>query len=289
MDAKQRQRQLRWRSGAIAFVAAMTLTAPSVASERPTTAYIRAVSSKLPTEQQQTLERIAGDELRLLALRAYVRAGKNLRDRWSWTEEQIRAYEKSAEYEQLVADIDAIKREFERRHPGYTLYANTQVRSLDTQIERWNSNPRVATTAAKLHEHVSATLARSPRQPDASAIERFEQSLKSWRPSPAAPLAAPGLSMHGQSRAIDFQIMQGGKIVAATEVGAVAREWDAAGWTRKLKEAIAAASPRFKGPLASPNEPWHYEYVNVRVAVGERGNGEHSGRRNNGAPGPALR
>jgi hypothetical protein len=67
--------------------------------------------------------------------------------------------------------------------------------------------------------------------------------------------------MHGQSRAIDFQIMKDGKIVAATEVGAVASQWDAPGWTRRLKEAIAAASPRFKGPLAAPNEPWHYEYV----------------------------
>ena len=87
--------------------------------------------------------------------------------------------------------------------------------------------------------------------------------LAAIRPGPGdppSPLAAPGLSMHGQSRAIDFQIMKGGRIVAATEVGAVEREWDAAGWTRKLRQAVLAASPRFKGPLAAPDEPWHYEY-----------------------------
>ena len=115
-------------------------------------------------------------------------------------------------------------------------------------------------TAGEFFESVRRQLHDSPRQPNGAALERFERILKEMRPSPPSPLAAPGLSMHGQSRAIDFQIMKSGRIVAATEVGAVAREWDAAGWTRRLKQAVFAASPRFKGPLTAPDEPWHYEY-----------------------------
>jgi hypothetical protein len=222
--------------------------------------YVQSMSAKLERDERDALSRIASLDRKLLALRAYVRAGKNLGSRWSWSDQEIRAFEASAEFKSLLADIEAITNEFERRNPGYTLYANTQVRSLDTQIERWNSNPRVGTTAGALFEAVRKALGNSPREPNDAALARFEQLLKEIRPAPSSPLAAPGLSMHGQSRAIDFQIMKDGRIVAATEVGAVAREWDDAGWTRKLKQAVLAGSPRFKGPLEAPDEPWHYEY-----------------------------
>ena len=72
------------------------------------------------------------------------------------------------------------------------------------------------------------------------------------------PLAAPGLSLHGQARAIDFQIMKNGQIVAGTEVSAVGAIWAKHGWGRKLQDAVQGTA--FKGPLLSPNEPWHYEY-----------------------------
>ncbi len=224
------------------------------------THHVAALSSKLSANERGALGKIAAPERKLLALRAYLRAGKNLESRWSWTEEQIRSYERSDEYRRLLSDIDAITNEFERRNPGYTLYANTQVRSLDTQLERWNANPRVGTTASNLYRAAQHALADSPTQPNAASLDAFERFLKQWRPSPTAPLAAPGLSLHGQSRAIDFQIMKAGKIVAATELGAVAREWEAPGWHLKLKQAVHAASARFKGPLPAPNEPWHYEY-----------------------------
>jgi hypothetical protein len=222
--------------------------------------HVAALTATLGPNEQEALAKIPSLDRRLLALRAYLRAGQNLRTRWSWSDEQIRAFGQSAEYERLRADIAAITLEFERRNPGYTLYANTEVRSLDTQIERWNANPRVGLTAANLFRVTQAALATVPTQPDKESLSAFARLLSEWRPSPTAPLAAPGLSMHGQSRAIDFQIMKGGRIVAATEVNAVAREWEASGWSRKLKDAVRAASPRFKGPLAAPNEPWHYEY-----------------------------
>lgn len=222
--------------------------------------HIAAVAATLSVDERAVLARIPTPERQLLALRAYLRAGPNLDARWSWSDAQIRSYEQSREYRQLLHDIDAITREFERRNPGYTLYANTQVRSLDTQVARWNENPGVGATADTLYRDSRAALAKSSRQPDSESLAIFKRFLQAWRASPTSPLAAPGLSMHGQSRAIDFQIMKDGQIVAATELRSVAREWEAPGWHRKLKQAVAAASPRFKGPLAAPNEPWHYEY-----------------------------
>jgi len=222
--------------------------------------HLTAVAATFGPRERATLDKIPALDRRLLALRAYVRAGASIESRWSWTDEEIRAYERSEEYRQLLADLDRVRQAFERQNPSYTLYANTQVRSLDVQIERWNSNPRVGRTAAALLTSVRAAMARAPDQPSARSIETFRRLLIDWRPAPAAPLAAPGLSAHGRMRAVDFQIMREGRIVAATEVAAVARAWEAPGWDDKLKQAIVASGTRFEGPLKSPNEPWHYEY-----------------------------
>jgi hypothetical protein len=67
------------------------------------------------------------------------------------------------------------------------------------------------------------------------------------------------LSLHGRSRAIDFQIVRNGRIIAPTEVAKVRSVWEEQGWARRL--AAAMRDTRFAGPLQSPNEPWHYEYV----------------------------
>ena len=66
------------------------------------------------------------------------------------------------------------------------------------------------------------------------------------------------MSLHGQARAIDFQVMKGGKVVAGAEMAAVDALWSKKGWARKLRQAVQET--HFKGPLQSPNEPWHYEY-----------------------------
>ena len=247
-------RALRWACGVVGAVA-LSL---AHADEGSLTDHIAAAASTLSTRERMTLEQIPHVDRRLLALRSYLRAGPNLGSRWSWTNEEIRNYERSSEYRVLLNDLDRVRAEFERQNPGYTLYANTQVRSLDLQLQRWNSNPRVGTTASSLRRAVESALARSQSgEPD---VEGFKRFLTSWRPAPAAPLAAPGLSAHGRMRAVDFQIMRAGRIVAATDVGAVSRQWEATGWDRKLKQAILASRTRFDGPLKSPNEPWHYEY-----------------------------
>lgn len=238
---------------------AFGMAATAHADERALTNHIAALAKTLTERERAVLARIPEDDRRLLALRAYLRAGAKLRERWSWTDDEIRRYRQSPEYTQLLADLQEVRSAFERANPGFSLYANTDVRSLDTQIERWNTNPRVGNTARNLYR--SAADAVDQTTPDARSLETLKQHLSNWRPVPASPLAAPGLSLHGQMRAIDFQILRGERIVAATEVAAVQRDWQATDWDRKLRRAVDAAGGRFAGPLQSPNEPWHYEYV----------------------------
>jgi hypothetical protein len=44
--------------------------------------------------------------------------------------------------------------------------------------------------------------------------------------------------------------------------------WEGQGWANKL--AAVMRDTRFVGPLKSPNEPWHYEYVPRAGARGAR-------------------
>jgi hypothetical protein len=250
------------RLGIVAIVA--LLLAPlqiAVAStDHALDEYLRHIADSLPAKTAETLKQIDGTPRRLLAARAYVRAGDTLRSRWSWTADEIQSQSRSPEYRALLAETDKVRARFEAQNPGYTLYANTEARSLELQMARFNANPSVGRVATVLYKQAVREIAKpdygSPDQAD--AVERFKQFLAGWRPPAAAPLAAPGLSRHGQLRAIDFQIMKGGAVVAATETGTVKRNWDAPGWTKKLQAATEGSN--FRGPLQSPYEPWHYEY-----------------------------
>jgi hypothetical protein len=44
--------------------------------------------------------------------------------------------------------------------------------------------------------------------------------------------------------------------------------WEGQGWARRL--AAVMRDTRFVGPLQSPNEPWHYEYVPRARAAGAK-------------------
>jgi hypothetical protein len=227
--------------------------------------YLRAVTHDLPPVAREALQRVDGKPRQLLAVRGYLRAGPQLSSRWNWSAEQIRAYESSQEYRDLLAEIAAARARFEAANPGYSLYANTTARSLDLQLQRWNSSASVGVIAERLQQAAVRELSANsyPVQPDAKAAVRFANFLREWRPAPiAAPLAVPGLSLHGRSRAIDFQITQNGRIIAPTEVAKVRSVWEGQGWAGKL--AAALRGTRFVGPLKSPNEPWHYEYEESR-------------------------
>lgn len=69
-------------------------------------------------------------------------------------------------------------------------------------------------------------------------------------------VATPGLSDHGQARAIDFRIVTAGgeKVIGASNPS----RWEESGWADKLNAAIRSGSSHFDGPLSY--EPWHYEF-----------------------------
>lgn len=161
----------------------------------------------------------------------------------------------------MLAEVARVQAAFEASAPGYSLYANTQTRSLDLQLQRWNENESVAAIAQQLQRAANEELnARAyPQAPSAASTRKFAEFLRNWRPPRAIPLAAPGLSLHGQARAIDFQVMRGDTLIAGPQIADVTRVWEQQGWARKLKQ--ATTDTRFTGPLQSPNEPWHYEYV----------------------------
>jgi hypothetical protein len=244
--------------------AAALLLAPLQAvwssSEDALDEYLQHIAASLPEKTAAALKEIDGTPRRLLAARAYLRAGKELRSRWSWSTEEIQAHTRSPEYRALLDATEQVRKRFEAQNPGYTLYANTEARSLEVQIVRFNTNKSVGRAAASLHKQALAEIAKPAYDsPDrADSVEQFKRFLKAWRPSPAAALAAPGISRHGQLRAIDFQIMKDGAIVAPTDTATVKRNWDAPGWTEKLR--VATEGSAFQGPLQSPYEPWHYEY-----------------------------
>jgi hypothetical protein len=230
---------------------------------------IEALAAEQDPRVADALTQIDGAGRRLLALRSYVRGRAHLAERWSWTGEQIAAYEGSPEHGELQQEIAKVSEAFARENPGFDLWVNPQVRSLDIQLEHWNTNESVAAAAASLLTAASE-LVSSPTFPasqPARATKALESFLASYVPMPTPTIAAPGLSPHGQMRAIDFQVHQGASIVAGPRTSTIDTDWDASGWSAKLDAAIRSGSQRFIGPLASPREPWHYTYSPETVAA----------------------
>lgn len=204
------------------------------------------------------LQRISSADRRLLALSAYLRAGSTLAERWSWSQEQISSYPETPEGNAAAAHIDAVVAAFAAANPGFRLQVNRQLRSLDVQIAHWNADESVGTAAVAL---VAALEQRFIVETSKPNTDQLRSALKEWKPNVAIALAAPGLSPHGQGRAYDFQVERDGQIIAGVDVSLASRQWDAAGWTQKLRAAVSVAGDHFAGPLESPYEPWHYTYA----------------------------
>jgi hypothetical protein len=240
----------------LSLAAAVSTTA--AASEARQDAWVVQASAGLPPAAVDALHRIVGVDRRLLALRAYLRAGDALSKRWSWTQERLAAYPSTPEGKAAAIEINAVAAAFATSNPGFSLQVNRQPRSLEVQIAHWNENESVGKTAARLRAALDRrfTANGSPL----NAVE-LRKALIEWPGGAAATLAAPGLSAHGQERAVDFQVSHHGQVIAGTDAASAHRQWDAAGWTQKLHAAVSIAGNRFVGPLQSPYEPWHYTYA----------------------------
>lgn len=249
-----------------AFVA-LPVAGSSSYDESAASDCLRVLSAALIPDAQAALARIGESPQRWLALRAYVRAGDSLPRRWSWTQQQIDDFKRSGDHQDLLDAVRQVKSRFEAANPGYTLYANTEVRSLDTQLERWNENASVAAVARALERALANEFGRvrDAAQPTEQLCTRLEKVVREWQPPRPAALAAPGLSLHGQLRAIDFAVFKQGRLIAPTTLAAVGPIWHRQGWTQKL--ASATAGNGFNGPLKIPDEPWHYEYSGARRAA----------------------
>lgn len=197
-----------------------------------------------------------------MAIRGYLRSANSIDTKWSWTAEEIAQYKQSAEYAAAIAEVKKVTSKFEEQNPGFTMYVNTEVRSLDAQIRNWNETKSVASAAEGLlrtaQQEISNQIYKD--NPDEQSLAKFEQFFKNQNLSTTPTVATPGLSQHGQLRAFDFQIKKGNQIVAGTESSIIESVWEAQGWTQKLNTAVISASKKFTGPLTSPREPWHYIY-----------------------------
>ncbi len=224
---------------------------------------MQAATAVLPEQQAYALSKIENEGKRNLAMSYYLRAGKDIAKRWSWTRAEIDAYARTPEFKQAESEIQNIALRFARENPSYVLHVNTQVRSLEEQLERWQTVQSIDTAADELRRAVAVELRRRDYgiAPDDKSLTQYLKFLISWRPSRPPTLAAPGLSLHGRGRAYDFQILSDdGRVVASVDSSTVQTVWDAEGWTEKLSRAVHGASDRFVGPLEIPREPWHYEY-----------------------------
>lgn len=217
-----------------------------------------AVMSELaPPPSDQALAQIPELGRKLLALRSYVRYGDRIKTRWSWTDAQIEAFKASEAHTALRGEIAAINEHFKAANPGYEIYVHGTVRSLDSQISKWNSNKSVGAAAADIETAFKGKFAAAEQV----KLEELRTWLRGYRPPKRANLAAPGLTLHGRASAIDFQVMKDGAIYAGANSRQVENIWRAEGWDEKLRASIAAAGPSFSGPLKNPDEPWHYTYT----------------------------
>ena len=224
---------------------------------------VATVTAQLDPRVAQTLARIDGTGRQLLALRSYVRSAPHLPERWSWTQEQITAFDGSPEQRTLQHELDHVRAAFSGDNPGFELYVNPQVRSLEIQIAHWNSNASVAAAAQEILAAAQALVeSGSFQRMDVTQMAKaFSHYLSVHTPVPTPTIAAPGLSAHGQMRAIDFQVRRGSRIVAGPSTASIATDWDAEGWAAKLDAAVRRASPALAGTLTSPRAPWHYTYT----------------------------
>lgn len=247
-------------------LAALLLTLAIAAPARGADAlesYVAAIASQLDARAREVLARLEGSGRQLLAVRSYLLRADRIAGHWSWTQTQIEAYEGSCAQQHLDAEIDRVRQSFEECNPGFTLFVNPQVRSLEAQIEHWNTNTSVAEAADELVTTANALLATDgvPGADSPAGRDVFSRFLASYSPKFRPTIAAPGLSLHGQMRAVDFRVRKDGETVAGPDTTTIESAWVRDGWRDKLKAAVVASGARFVGPLEDPDEPWHYDYL----------------------------
>lgn len=196
--------------------------------------------------------------VQLLAVRRYVRLGdKRVRAQWAWTAEETNRMIQSGPAQLLMSEAATVQRRFAKENPGFSLEISP-LRSLDRQVLLWSKNNSVHTCAASFVQMVRSELQKPvyAEAPDSVSTKAFLAYLRNSEVKPEPTSAAPGVSDHGQMRAVDFVVKRGNLIVAGTDTPRIASDWERTGFDRKLKQATSGTS--LVGPLQHPREPWHY-------------------------------
>ena len=229
-------------------------------------AYVRALSLTLGPGPRAALPRIPDRERHLLAIAHYLRRQDQIDTLWTWSVDEARAHEHTDEYRFAMDQVQQVRRAFAELNPGYVLVTDTSARLIGTQVRYWNREPSVRIAARRLQDRVGAWLAGEtfPADPDSAALARFADRLKTYPTTDLPTVAVPGLSLHGRLRAYDFAILRRGRLIAGTQSATMDSVWDRAGWTERLREAVTLAGVRLAGPMETPREPWHYEYLPER-------------------------
>ncbi len=257
LPARGLRRRGRWPFGTL-----LLLMLPLAAAAETLERHLQALRPTLDSRVVPTLDALDGTGRQLLAARSYLHSAALLEQRWSWSAAQAEEFERSAGRLALDAAIARVRCEFEAANPGHTLFVNPGLRTLEVQVERWNSNETVARAAERLLR-VAREAAAAPgfgAPGSARGLAALRRMLLEHVPEPQPPLAAPGLSRHGRGLAIDFQVQSAGRVVAGPSAESIASAWDAPGWSAKLQAAVAAADVGFTGPLRDPYEPWHFDF-----------------------------
>jgi len=199
--------------------------------------------------------------LQLLALRRYLRMQnrehKNIHARWAWSPAEAVQYQGRGLALALVNVARTVQKKFAVDNPGYTL-GLSPLRTLERQVQLWNGNVHVRTAARALAKKVLEKLSEEAyaMSPNSLSVRRFIPVIQDATVHPEPTSAAPGTSDHGQLRAVDFVVFQGGTLIAGTSTASIPTAWKAQGWERKL---IAATEKTgLIGPLQKPYEPWHW-------------------------------
>ena len=94
-----------WAATIAALLPAVTaggLAWAAAAGTDPLPSYVTSIAAQLDPRVGETLAQLDGTGRQMLALRSYLRSAAHLAERWSWTQEQIEAFEGSPE--QRVGD-----------------------------------------------------------------------------------------------------------------------------------------------------------------------------------------
>ncbi|MBC8145267.1 MAG: hypothetical protein H7X80_06745, partial [bacterium] len=183
-----------------------------VGAETKLDRYMKLAAKRLDARMQGALSHIPDDGRRLLAIKYYARRAGSIDGLWALTANQIKRHQGSKYHRTAIAHVEAIKLRFAKDNPGYYLKVNTDVRSLENQIELWNSVGSTANAGDGILSAAARALDDStawPATPATRDVARFASMIASTRVSRSPTAAVPGFSLHGTGRAFDFIVYQG--------------------------------------------------------------------------------